>query len=364
MRLHRREWNCHFVESGHEALEVLNSIEVDVVVSDMRMPGMDGAQLLREVQLRWPKTARLILSGQADQESLSRALPVTHQFLAKPCESTKLAQILTSVLDLQARTHNRAVLEIVGNSGELPTLEPHLFKISGLLAEGASSSTIANAAAFDPLFASRILQIANSPYFGASRMIVSLADAVTFLGHNMLKSVLIACQASRLVPELSTQQVSLLADRAQRVATLARTITSYPPDAETAFSVALLCNIGQYVFLRADCKRYFELVLSSKHPTILEREFEFYGTTHAEAGAFLLGLLGLPLPLVAQVADHHDRVQVQQSTVLSAIEIAEHIACGSTFEEVWDLVNSGAVAPLNLSERVLSNLTECHRAAA
>src|SRR5512139_875212 len=76
----RGRWRMTFVTSGPEALELLASEPAAVIVSDMRMPGMDGAELLAEVRRRWPETVRIILSGYADQGAALRAVPVAHRF--------------------------------------------------------------------------------------------------------------------------------------------------------------------------------------------------------------------------------------------------------------------------------------------
>src|SRR3954471_3561241 len=86
----RNEWNMTFVTSGVEALKTLEQAPFDVVISDMRMPGMDGAQLLKEVHQRYPQTVRIVLSGQSDQESIYRSIGSTHLYLAKPCETEQL----------------------------------------------------------------------------------------------------------------------------------------------------------------------------------------------------------------------------------------------------------------------------------
>jgi CheY-like chemotaxis protein len=100
LRPMRDEWDMTFVTSGAEALKALEQAPFDVVISDMRMPGMDGAQLLKEVQQRYPQTVRIVLSGQSDQDSIhlqqKNGLPIirsigsTHLYLAKPYESEQL----------------------------------------------------------------------------------------------------------------------------------------------------------------------------------------------------------------------------------------------------------------------------------
>jgi YesN/AraC family two-component response regulator len=62
------EWEVVCADSGEAALKVMEASSFDIVVSDMRMPGMNGAQLLNEIMKRHPSTLRIILSGYADQE--------------------------------------------------------------------------------------------------------------------------------------------------------------------------------------------------------------------------------------------------------------------------------------------------------
>jgi YesN/AraC family two-component response regulator len=83
----RAEWEVEFAGSGSEALETMARSSFDVVITDMRMPGMDGGQLLHQVKRRFPQTVRMILSGQSDQETILRLVGPTHQFLASRATS-------------------------------------------------------------------------------------------------------------------------------------------------------------------------------------------------------------------------------------------------------------------------------------
>lgn len=348
LRAFRREWTCHFAISGEAAIELMEQIPVDVIVSDMRMPGMDGAEVLRIVQERWPKTARLILSGQADGECLSRALPVTHQFLAKPCEVPRLIQTLTSILDLQTRTHKPAVLETVGKVNGLPTIEPHLQQLAEMIVAGASAAQIASVAAHDPAVSLRVLQIANSPYFGATRRIVSVAEGVSFVGYNLLKSVIYTCQATRLANTAPQAEVKKLADYAHRIAGLAKEIAPFGARDE-AFALAMISNIGQFVFIESDAVGYTQLLDAFSPLEIHVAEQQQYGASHAEIGAFLLGLWGLPHTLVASVADQYDPNQIQASPLLSALAIAKHIDAGVNTDELCVIAGTGQFASLALT---------------
>jgi DNA-binding NtrC family response regulator len=99
-RRQRHVWDMVFVTSGEAALVELEKAPFDVIVSDMRMPGMDGATLLLHVKSRYPSVVRIVLSGHAERAAMVRALSVAHQFLSKPCE----ADTLTGCRRRRART--------------------------------------------------------------------------------------------------------------------------------------------------------------------------------------------------------------------------------------------------------------------
>jgi DNA-binding NtrC family response regulator len=84
MRPMRDTWSMEFVSSGEEALESLAKCSADVVASDMRMPRMDGWQLLTEVKELYPQTVRLVLSGHADPGAIMRLVGTAHQYIERP----------------------------------------------------------------------------------------------------------------------------------------------------------------------------------------------------------------------------------------------------------------------------------------
>jgi YesN/AraC family two-component response regulator len=110
----RSEWNMDFVSGGAEALSALKASPADVIVSDMRMPGMDGWQLLTEVRKLYPQTVRLILSGHAEATSIMRAVGMAHQYLAKPCESAAIKSAIVQTLKLRNLVSNDQLVALVG----------------------------------------------------------------------------------------------------------------------------------------------------------------------------------------------------------------------------------------------------------
>ena len=103
-----------FVPFPSEALRMLAQESVDVVVSDMRMPGMDGARFLAEVQRVSPRTVRLFLSGNVSQEASLRSACVSHQFLTKPCDASTLQNVIERACALDSLLHDRKLQEVLG----------------------------------------------------------------------------------------------------------------------------------------------------------------------------------------------------------------------------------------------------------
>ena len=123
------EWELYFANSGPEALELLERVPCEVVVSDMRMPGMNGAQLLNEVMKRYPKTARIILSGYAERETVAKCVGAVHQFLQKPSDILTLKSTLTRVCALDLFLHDGKLRALVAQMGVLPSLPSLYFRV-------------------------------------------------------------------------------------------------------------------------------------------------------------------------------------------------------------------------------------------
>ncbi len=98
----RKRFSVSTATSGAAGLDALESQNFAVVVSDMRMPGMDGAAFLAQVRARYPDTVRLLLTGQADTQSAISAINEgqIYRFLTKPCPPDMLLSALDSAVEL------------------------------------------------------------------------------------------------------------------------------------------------------------------------------------------------------------------------------------------------------------------------
>ncbi|MFW6055270.1 MAG: response regulator, partial [Thermodesulfobacteriota bacterium] len=122
LRSMRREWDMRFAESGPEALEIMEQEPFDVLVSDMRMPGMDGVQLLEEVRKKYPETVRIVLSGHSDSQMTMKAVRVAHQYISKPAEAEELKSKISRSCSLLSLLNSAPLVKVVSGLERLPTL--------------------------------------------------------------------------------------------------------------------------------------------------------------------------------------------------------------------------------------------------
>lgn len=314
LRSMRNEWTMMFAESGSDAVMLLEQVPFDVVVSDMRMPKMNGAQLLNEVQRRYPHIIRIVLSGYSDKEMILQSVHSTHQFLAKPCEPEQLKATIQRTYALRDVLSNEALRTLVTGMPALPSFPTLLLEIKQEAESPTSSLTaIGQVIEKDMGMAAKILQLANSAFFGARMSVSTVEQAVNFLGLETVQALILVAHVFSQFPaqHLSALHLGCLWKESLGTATLAREIAKSegctPVEIEQAYTAGLLHDTGILV-LAANCSDQFSTILHEavvKKKTVWELEQTAFGVTHAELGAYLLGLWGLSDPIVEAVAYHH-----------------------------------------------------------
>lgn len=343
----RSAWDTVFVQSCEEALAQLEASRFDAIVSDLALARMDGSQLLAQVRERHPDVVRLCLSERVDDEAFLRAVPVTHQFLRKPCHPDTVREIIERACSLGELLQNRAVRQLISRLDGLPATPQTYQQLSAAMASPtAHTADISEIVSNDHALSLKTLQIVNSALFRRTGAITSISAAINFVGLEMLRSLaLSACVFSAV--EASPATAALLADlqaRSVRKARCARALLADGHGADEAFTAALLVDVGQAVLALADPGRFATMVQLARRreqPWHLV-EAECLGATHPQVGACLLGLWGLPLELVEAVANHHvpSAVEHANTRVLAAVHVADA------------LVDAASGAPQPLSAHV------------
>jgi len=357
----RSEWQMRFVPSAAEALETLEHETYDAVVSDMRMPMIDGAELLERIKERYPDVVRMILSGQSSREAIYRSIAPAHQFLSKPCNPKELVSRLTQAFAMRDVLSNQSLKTVISGMRSIPTL-PTLYGelTDSLRSEEPSLTQIARIISKDVGMAAKILQLANSAFVGASGHVSSLVQALALIGTENVRTLVLSVHvfsqfdgqskvAARL-PEIWDHSVAV-SSLAQRIATCENSPKGL---VEESFTAGLLHDIGKVILLVEMPEEYCEIFESGSRRGD-GRERAQLGCTHGEVGAYLMSIWGIPLPVVQAVAFHHQPSQTKEThfSSLTAVHAANAIvsATHSSAQNHDGAIDMNYLDSLNLRHR-------------
>ncbi|MEZ4587707.1 MAG: HDOD domain-containing protein [Gemmatimonadales bacterium] len=309
LRRERDRWDMVFAPGGAEAIAEMKRAPFDVVVCDMRMPGMDGAAVLTWVRDHHPSAARIVLSGHAEERAVVLALPVAHQYLSKPCDAETLRRAVSRTCALQGLLQDAAVRRVVARTARLTSPSEIVGALAATVADPrAGAQEIAAVIERDPAMSAKLLQLANSAFFRTAREVTSVRQAVMYLGADVLVGLVASAQvfASTNLDLPRGFGVEELQRRALARSALAARLTGDREAGDAAAAAAMLADIGILALaaeLPREYNRALELVAGGRSLPAAEREV--LGVAHAEAGAYLLGIWGLPFRIVEAVALHH-----------------------------------------------------------
>ncbi len=307
----RRRWEMEFALGGEAALEACEPKPFDVVVSDMRMPGMDGAALLEQIRQRYPSSARVILSGYSEPALSTKAVSVAHRFLAKPCNAIELQSIIERLCALQDLLYAPELRRIVGTIGQLPSLSVTYTSLTQAVRDpDASVDKVAEIIEQDVGMAAKVLQLVNSAFFGLAQRVTTLEAAVGYLGMETIKNLALASEAFRVFvphPHIPLSECEAIQRHAHRAAAIAAALPLEPANRDATVVAALLHDVGRLILAgkMPDAFCDAQTLAAERGCKVFEAEEELLGTSHAEIGAYLLGLWGLPNIAVEAIAHHH-----------------------------------------------------------
>jgi HD-like signal output (HDOD) protein len=310
----RQEWQMSFVDGGKNALDFMAANPVDILVSDMMMPGMDGAELLAEVRKRYPTVIRIVLSGQTDREANLRLVGPAHQYLSKPCNAGELRGAILRAFAMRDLLANEQLKKLVTGTKSLPALPAlYLQLMEELRQKDPSVESISRIISQDLGMTSKILQLVNSAFFGLPQPIADIQEAVIYLGLATIRALVLSIQVFSQFDQRKIKDFSIesLADHCWVTGTLARNIARLDhcdeKTADQCFMAGLLHDVGQLLLATGMPDEYGSVLetVRTQEQSIWETEMAQFGATHAEVGGYLLGLWGLPNPIVEAVTLHH-----------------------------------------------------------
>jgi HD-like signal output (HDOD) protein len=336
LRSMRQEWEMDFAEGGAQAREKLARNAYDVVVTDMMMPGMDGAELLTYVREHAPKTIRLVLSGHGEQHLVMKCIGLAHQYLSKPCDAATLKSAVSRVTDPRFALRNEQVMTIVAQLDHLPSVPAVYSRIVRLLNDpDTTMEDVGALIAGDMAMTAKILQIVNSSFFGLARRVAQPTEAAAYLGMDTLKALVLATNVfgqfeARLPAGFSPAAATA---HSQQVGAAARAIArcEHAPRAvvDESLVAGMLHDVGKLVLASSLPAQFQQLALEGRSGDV-EAECALFGANHAEVGGYLLGLWGLPPAVVEAIALHHTPGESANAefSPLTAAHVADFLVGG------------------------------------
>ena len=355
----RHEWDMEFVNNGAKALERMAECPFSVVVSDMRMPGMNGAELLNQVMKLYPRTVRLILSGYADRDLILKCVGSTHQYLAKPCEAGALKSTLLRAARMEQSLESEILLRLVTRCSSLPCV-PALYSeiVEALQDPETDTETIGKIIVKDSAMTAKILKLVNSAFFGLGHQISSPGEAVTYLGTDTIKSLVLFANAfARPERQPGGFSVETLSAHSLEVAQAGKSVAEWQGAdrklADEAFIAGLLHDVGKLILAGNLVDQYEEVLrtATAERRPVCAVEKQVFGADHAEVGGYLLGLWGLPVTVVEAIALHHkpENALLKEFSPLTALHVGNVLA-SATHPSLQDCV------PAELDSNYISRL--------
>ena len=308
---YKTDYNCFFASSGKEALKILKEYEINLIITDIRMPKMDGFELLKKVKKHYPKVTRVALSGYTDKDAIMEAIEANliKLYLYKPWKNEELKEMVYKTFMLEDVLNSKRIFEFINDLDSLPTV-PVLFKeINHLIEKKADVKKITKKIEKDQSVASKILHVANSAYYNAKTG--SISKAIMYIGLLNVKNIVIA---NAVFDNQASDSVEMLWKHANITNKMAgyiykKLLLKKIPN--NFSSAGLLHDIGRVVLMTfAEDENEKINILMNKTPidfdSRLNYEKKLINVTHQKIGAYLLNWWEIPLPIVEAALYHHD----------------------------------------------------------
>lgn len=354
------EFEIFVAEDGHTALEIIARESIDLIISDMRMPNINGHQLLRKVKDMSPTTIRLILSGHADEKDITRAIldGSCKMYILKPWDSHSLHNTIRQLLDIRTALEERNLLAIINRMDGLRSL-PRIFnKLTEMINNDADMHQIAEVIGDDPILTSRVLRMANSAFYGISTG--SINQAIVYLGLNAVKGIVLSVDLCSLLPELkgifNKETLCNHASITNRLVNRLHISLLGNKIPHVASSVGLLSSVGLMALIHQMPDKYVQIAAALKDQPNLQFEAleqQIVGVKHSDVGGFLLNWWDMPQPLIEGAMFHHDPFNacVSDRQLVSTVHLASHYALTALNPDVASQVDDRVFELFNITNK-------------
>jgi len=314
LRRERSDWDMVFVSDGKTALEEMRKTQFDVIVSDMRMPGMNGPELLLKVMEEHPEVVRIVLSGEAEQNMIFESIGSIHQYLSKPCSPEDLKRAIGRSSSLSRLFLDGSLKKVLGSMSQLPVIPTVYLELTKKLDTlDVEIEELGRIVSKDVGMTANLLKLVNSAFFTSSATIVTPTEVISHLGIEMTQALVLALDVfNKYDPSaLGLFSLSRLWRHSMKVGQIAKAIAARETDNQNTldecFIAGLLHDVGKILLAVNFPGKYDRVIQLQKERNIpvTVAEQEVFGACHATVGGYLLGLWGLPVAVVEAISDHH-----------------------------------------------------------
>lgn len=344
-------WDVYFCVTGPEALTILSRQPIDAIITDLRMPGMSGIELLEQVIQQFPSVIRMIMSGNVEEPSAYRAASLAHQLMAKPCEIQTIFSAVEDTCHLRDALSDKKLVKIITGLKSLPSV-PTLYVrlLKEFEREQPTLAKVGEIISMDIAMTAKILQLVNSAFFSIPYKVANLNQALSILGLNTIKSLVLSVGVfseyqSRSFSAFSIDELwqhSIFVGNLSRAIAVSANLSRAEQD--EAQMAGILHDVGKLI--QTDIPGFYRLLsMNTKIPEI-QMEYHYLGTSHAEIGAYMLSLWGLPSTVIKAVAFHHKPIPetAYRMDSVFCVYIANHLY----YDEKPNNKNNLTLPPLDI----------------
>lgn len=325
------DYEVHFAESGEKALQLIESNDFDLLVTDIRMPEMDGLELLRQVKSESPLTLRVALSGYTDNKKIYSALEdnLAKLYLFKPWDNKELTSLIDRLFELEDILKDKKLLNLINNLDELPTVPDLYAELCRMVEENADIEAIAKKLEEDQSIASKLLRVANSAFYGAKTG--SISQAIMYIGLINVKNIVLSngiftsLGIDRDLQRMLWEHVNLT----NRLMNAIYQKCLFKKVPNMFASAGLLHDIGRviiYQYFMNEFKEALSIMKENPNKSIVEIENETIGVDHQKIGGYLLNWWEIPVPIIEAALFHHDPLNdaVMNKELVCVVHIANY----------------------------------------
>lgn len=320
------DYEIFIAGGGKEALELLENNSVDMLITDIRMPEMDGEVLLKRIKSLYPLIIRVAISGYTDKEMALSLLDknLAKIYLFKPWENQEILDMIERLFRLDEQIGNEILVREIKKLDNMPTL-PRLYDmICLMIQEEDSVAHIGQLIKTDPAIASRILRIANSAYYG--RKTGDINNAIMFIGLSNVKNIILSNSIFGGI-NANIREMEMIFNHSALTNKFVGVIyKNFLNDVllNEFQSAGLLHNIGRGVLLMNSISKKYD----HQGDNLIKEEEVLFGVTHDKLGGYLLNWWELPFSIVESALYHHDpfNSNIINRQLLWVIHLAQHYA--------------------------------------